>query len=175
MPKFVFFCATNRTNLELAKLLMGWAEETGAETEIVQLEDLNIPLFTPIVQQAGVPREAGMLNRKLIESDALILLAPEYNGSIPPVVTNAIAWMSVAGSDFRAAFNGRFAVVGSSSAGTGFKVIEAMRSQLNHLGMIVLARCFLSNSHKKQDPDSARAIFRQLIALVRKKGSNAKC
>ncbi len=166
MPKFVFFCATNRTNLKLAKLLMGLAEETGAETEIVQLEDLDIPLFTPTVQKAGVPEEAGILNRKLLESDALILLAPEYNGSIPPVVTNAIAWMSVSGSDFRAAFNGRFAVVGSSSAGTGFKVIEAMRSQLNHLGMIVLARAFLRNSYKNQDPDSARAIFRQLVALT---------
>ena len=166
MPKFVFFCATNRTNLKLTKLLEGLAQETGAETEIVQLEDLNIPLFTPAVQQSGIPQEAGMLTEKLLHSDALILVSPEYNGSIPPVVTNAIAWMSVGSSDFRAAFNGRFAVVGSSSAGTGFKVLEAMRSQLNHLGMIVLARSFLSNSQKEQDSDSARAIFRQLVALT---------
>ena len=166
MPKFVFFCATNGKNLQLAKLLTGLAQEVGAETELVQLENLNIPLFTPTVHNAGVPEEAAKLNQKLIESNALILLAPEYNGSIPPVVTNTIAWMSVAGEDFRAAFNGRFAVVGSSSGGTGFKVIEAMRSQLNHLGMIVLARNFLSNSNKQQNPDTARLIFKQLIKLT---------
>lgn len=158
--------ATNGSNLQLAELLAGFAEEAGAEAEILKLEDLDLPLFTPGNKKAGgVPEAANELNEKLLHADALILLAPEYNGSIPPVVTNAIAWMSVAGDDFRAAFNGRFAVVGTHSGGGGFRVIEAMRSQLNHLGMIVLARTFQTSFSKQQNPDSARAIFKQLIAL----------
>jgi chromate reductase, NAD(P)H dehydrogenase (quinone) len=167
MSHFLFITATNGSNLQLTELLTGFAEEAGAETEVVQLEDLNLPLFTPSEKEAnGVPEIAHELNQKFISSDAIILLAPEYNGSIPPVITNAIAWMSVAGEDFRTAFNGRFAVVGTHSGGGGFKVIEAMRSQLNHLGMIVLARTFQTSFSKQQNPDSARAIFKQLIDLT---------
>ncbi|MCB1120373.1 MAG: NAD(P)H-dependent oxidoreductase [Verrucomicrobiae bacterium] len=169
MPHFLIMTATNGSNLQLAELLSGYAEEVGAETEILRLEDLSLPLFTPANKKArGVPDAAEALNKKLLETDALILLAPEYNGSIPPVVTNTIAWMSVAGDDFRAAFNGRFAVLGTHSGGSGFRVIEAMRSQLNHLGMIVLARTFQTSFSKQQNPDSARAIFKQLVELTSK-------
>ena len=169
MPHFLFLSATNGSNLQLAELLAGFAEEVGADTEILRMEDMNMPLFTQAEKEAnGVPASANELTSKFIESDALILLAPEYNGSIPPVVTNAIAWMSVTGDDFRTAFNGRFAVVGTHSGGGGFKVIEAMRSQLNHLGMIVIARTFQTSFSKKQEPDSARAIFKQLIDLTSK-------
>ena len=166
MPHFLFLSATNGSNLQLAELLTGFAEESGASTEIIRLEDLNMPLFTPSIKEAnGVPDSATELTQKFLAADALIFLAPEYNGSIPPVLTNAIAWMSVAGDDFRAAFNGRFAVVGTHSGGGGFKVLEAMRSQLNHLGMIVLARSFQTSFSKQQNPDSAHAIFNQLTKL----------
>lgn len=170
MPHFLFISATNGNNLKLTELLKDIAEEAGASTEILKLEDLDIPLYTPSAQKNnGVPLEADKLNTKLIESDALVLLAPEYNGSIPPVVTNAMAWMSVAGEDFRKAFNGRFALVGTHSGGGGFRVLEAMRSQLVHLGMIVLARNFQTNFKKQQDPDSAKAIFQQLVELTQSK------
>ncbi|MCZ6673529.1 MAG: NAD(P)H-dependent oxidoreductase [Verrucomicrobia bacterium] len=169
MPHFLFISATNGSNLQLTELLTEFAEELGATTEIVKLEDLDMPLYTPSEKEAsGVPEVANDLTQQFIKADALILLAPEYNGSIPPVVTNAIAWMSVAGDDFRAAFNGRFAVVGTHSGGGGFKVVEALRSQLNHLGMIVLARTFTTSFSKQQNPDSARAIFKQLVELTDK-------
>ncbi len=166
MTKLLFISATNGNNLKLANLLIELAKEGGAETELVQLEDLDLPLFTPSQNEKGVPEIAAKLTQKVINSDALILLSPEYNGSIPPVVTNAIAWMSTTGDDFREAFNGKFAVVGTHSGGGGFKVIEAQRSMLNHLGMIVLARTFTTNYSKEQNLDSAKAIFSQLNELI---------
>ena len=30
-----------------------------------------------------------------------VICAPEYNGSIPPVFTSTLAWLSVQGDDFR--------------------------------------------------------------------------
>ncbi len=169
MSHILFLSATNGSNLQLAELLTGFAEEAGATTEMVQLEELNMPLFTPTEKETnGVPAAASTLTQQFLKADAIVLLAPEYNGSIPPVVTNAIAWMSVAGDNFRAAFNGRFAVVGTHSGGGGFKVLEALRSQLNHLGMIVLARTFQTSFNKQQNPDSAKAIFQQLVELTSK-------
>lgn len=167
MAKFLFLTATNGNNLKLAQMLSEIAEDIGAETDIVQLGNLNLPLYTPESDKAGPPPKAAVeLVNELQEADAFILLAPEYNGSIPPVVVNAVAWMSRATDDWRAAFNGKFAVVGTHSGGGGHKVVEAMRSQLNHLGTIVLARTFTTNFKKPQNPDSARAIFSQLLDLV---------
>lgn len=166
MPHFLFLTATNGNNLELAKSLSNFAEAEGANTEIIQLDELNLPLFSPNNQERhGSPEAAEIVTIKLHAADALILLAPEYNGSIPPIVTTAIAWMSVAGSDFRAAFNGKFAAVGTHSGGNGFKVLEAMRSQLSHLGMIVIPRMF-NTSSQPQNPDSAKAIFKTLVDLT---------
>lgn len=166
MPHFLFISATNGNNLELAHELSSVAETEGATTELIQLDGLELPLFSPThKEQLPPPEAAQMLTNKLVAADALVLLAPEYNGSTPPLVTNAIAWMSVTSEDFRAAFNGKFAVIGTHSGGNGFKVLEAMRSQLNHLGMIVLARSF-NTSHQPQNPDSAKAIFKQLIRLA---------
>jgi len=167
MAEFLFLTATNGNNLKLAELLAPIASETGAGTKIVSLTDLDLPLYTPEFEKSsGCPQAAIDLVADLSSADALVLLAPEYNGSIPPVATNAIAWMSRAGDDWRSAFNGKFAVVGTHSGGGGFKVIEAMRSQLNHLGMIVIARSFTTNFQKEQNPDSARAIFQQLLDFV---------
>lgn len=167
MAEFLILTATNGNNLKLAELLAPIAREVGADAKILSLADLDLPLYTPENEKShGCPQVAVDLVEKLTSADAIVLLAPEYNGSIPPVVTNAIAWMSRAGEDWRAAFNGKFAVVGTHSGGGGHKVVEAMRSQLNHLGMIVLARTFTTNFQKQQNPDSARAIFEQLLDIV---------
>jgi len=167
MAKLLFISSTTDNNFKLAKLLEPIAAAVGFECEIVVLPSLELPLFTPEAEDLlGVPEAAAELVEKLAGADALVLLAPEYNGSIPPVTSNAIAWMSRSTEDWRDAFNGKFAIVGTHSGGGGFKVIEALRSQLNHLGMIVLARSFATNFKKAQNPDSAKAIFEQLHALL---------
>ncbi|MEM9160401.1 MAG: NAD(P)H-dependent oxidoreductase [Verrucomicrobiota bacterium] len=167
MPKIILISSTTNHNLKLAELLAPIADQAGFESEIIVLPQLDLPLYTPEAEDNGTPSAAVELVEKLTDADALVLLAPEYNGSIPPVVTNAIAWMSRATEDWREAFNGKFAIVGTHSGGGGFKVVEAMRSQLTHLGMIVLARTFTTNFQKQQNPDSAKAIFEQLASLLK--------
>jgi len=168
MPSFLIVSATTGNNLKLAELLAPIAQAAGADTELVRLPNLELPLYVPGAEESGIPEAAKSLTAKLDAADALVLLAPEYNGSIPPIVSNAIAWMSLIGDDFRKAFNGKFAVVGTHSGGAGFKITEAMRSQLNHLGMIVLARTFTTSYQKEQSEVSAKAIFEQLVGLTSK-------
>ena len=45
------------------------------------------------------------LTNAFIESSGLIICAPEYNGSIPPIITNMIAWISVSTDNWRDGFN----------------------------------------------------------------------
>ena len=49
------------------------------------------------------------------------------------VLTSAIAWLSVQGSDFRALFNGRPVVIATHSGSGGHTVLTALRLQLAHL------------------------------------------
>ena len=89
-------------------------------------------------------------------------VAPEYNGSIPPTLSNAIAWLSVGTEDFRELFNGKGAAIATHSGGGGQKVLVAMRLQLSHLGVNVLGRELLTSSQRELNEDSARAVLGML-------------
>ncbi|BDY06172.1 NADPH-dependent FMN reductase [Ferrimonas sp. YFM] len=53
-----------------------------------------IPLYSQDLQQMGFPESVETLHRQLMESDAILLVTPEYNYSIPGVLKNAIDWLS---------------------------------------------------------------------------------
>ena len=158
--------ATSGNNLKLATALEVVAKELGAEVQIINLEELGLPLYTPSEEKNGMPGNAVTLTEQLTNSKGTIWLAPEYNGSIPPVVTNAIAWVSRAGGEnWRDAFNYRYAVVGTHSGGGGAKLVGAMKQQLEHLGTTVLARSVITNYQKELNLDSAKTILTQLLEL----------
>ena len=94
-----------------------------------------------------------------------VICSPEYNGSIPPVLTSAIAWLSVQGSDFRALFNGRPVVIATHSGGAGHGVLTAMGLQLAHLGAHVLGRQLSSNSDHPVKDDSIADLISRLHQL----------
>jgi chromate reductase len=161
------FSATSGNNLKLAQALEGVVKELGAEAKVINLEELNLPLYTPPAEKEGMPEKAKWLCEEITNSKGSVWLAPEYNGSIPPVVNNAIAWVSRAGGeDWRAAFNGRYAVVGTHSGGGGTHLSIALANQLEYLGTTVLARKIITNYNKELNPDSAKTILGQLISLA---------
>ena len=51
-----------------------------------------------------------------------MICAPEYNGSIPPILSNFIAWLSISGADFRNFFNGQ---IGKFELASGQMVASA--------------------------------------------------
>ena len=81
------------------------------------------------------------------------VIAPEYNGSIPPVLSNAIAWLSVR-DDFRALFNDAIAMATVSGSG-GMELLVSLRIQLTHLGAQVVGRQLLGN--KSNHPKTRRS------------------
>ena len=165
--KVLILCATKNNNWNLSENLKGHIEKLDMEAELICLEDLNLPLYTPSKEADGEVKEAKDLTEKLIAANGLILVAPEYNGSIPAVTINAISWVSRSGGeDWRAAFNGKIAVVATHSGGGGAKVCSAMRQQLEHLGSVVLPRPIVTNYSKELNPESAEAIFSQMKKLM---------
>jgi len=164
--KLLIISATSRNNFELAKQIDTIAESFSIGKELINLEDYNIPIYTPIKQAEGIPEEVSELTMKFINSSGFIFCAPEYNGSIPPILTNLIAWISVSTDKWREVFNGKKALLASHSGGGGHNLIQSLRIQLNHLGTIVLPRTIIVNSYTKFDLDSTKNKIQQLIKLL---------
>ncbi|WP_398334020.1 NADPH-dependent FMN reductase [Vulcanococcus sp.] len=157
--------ASNGANLQLAQRFAAAAAAQGLQSRVVDLVALDLPLFTPLAQAAGTPPGLAALQRQLAAAARLVICAPEYNGSIPPVLTSAIAWLSVQGDDFRALFNGRPVAIATHSGGGGHTVLAALRLQLAHLGAHVVGRQLVSNAHQPAKDDSINDLIRRLRHL----------
>ena len=159
--------ASNNKNLELAYQLDKIVQQMGHNTRVIDLVAQDIPLYTPKHQsEKGVPEQIQELASIFLETDAMIFVAPEYNGGIPPVLTSAIAWLSVKGDDWRGYFNGKSAALATHSGGNGNHVIEAMRSQFSYIGMNLVGRSIVTNGQKPLSLDSAQQVIKQLIKIT---------
>lgn len=91
----------------------------GAQLEIGSIE--GIPLYDGDVEAAqGIPPAVDSLKRRITETQALLLVTPEYNNSIPGVFKNAIDWLSRPPADIAKVFGDRpVGVIGASPGGFG--------------------------------------------------------
>ena len=163
MPSdLIVLTASNGGNLKLAERFVKAAAAQNATAELIDLTQLDVPLFTPRVKEAGAGPDLVTLHDKLQQTPRWVICAPEYNGSIPPCLTNAIAWLSVQGDDFRALFNGRPVVIATFSGGGGMELLLSLRIQLTHLGAEVVGRQLLSNHAKPAKDESIQDLLQRL-------------
>ncbi len=81
----------NRRLTEAAAALIA---ARGVEVEILDPEALRtLPHFDQDLE-ADSPEAVEALRAKIAEADGLLLATPEYNGSIPSVLKNAVDWAS---------------------------------------------------------------------------------
>lgn len=165
MSEILILLSSTGKNAELGSELARRVESMGGAARIESLVELELPLYSSKTESAGIPAEAAALATRLSAARALIVLAPEYNGGLPPVLTNAIAWISRSGGDWRAAFNGKLCAIGTVSGGNGLHALAALRQQLSYLGVTVLGRQLCVTREKPLNPDSAEAVVKQLLAL----------
>ena len=93
-PKIGFLCGSLREgsiNKQLSKALQKKAKAMGAKTGEINLGTYDLPIY-----HGDLKTPAGV--RKLISRmksfDGIIIVSPEYNGGLPPVLKNAIDWTS---------------------------------------------------------------------------------
>lgn len=79
-------------NRQLAEL----AIESAPEGVRLQLFDRlgELPFYNEDIDNDGVAEPVTALRRAAAEADAALVVTPEYNGSIPGVLKNAIDWLS---------------------------------------------------------------------------------
>ncbi|HET7667055.1 MAG TPA: NADPH-dependent FMN reductase, partial [Mycobacterium sp.] len=79
-------------NRQLAEL----AVESAPEGVHLQLFDRlgELPFYNEDLNTDNVPEPVATLRATAAEADAALVVTPEYNGSIPGVLKNAIDWLS---------------------------------------------------------------------------------
>lgn len=136
-------------NSRLAKIATGIVEKNGGVVDHAEMNDFDCPSFNIDIEKGpGFPKGATELRERLLASDAFIIASPEYNGSMPGLLKNAIDWVS----RFRPQpFNERHALLMSASPSLagGNKGLWSLRMPLEHLGARVFPDMFsLAAAHK---------------------------
>ena len=166
--KLLIIAASNGENLKLAKRFLAAGQELNYSCELLDLTESknDLPIFNPRQNSKDkAPENLQSINTQMKNHSHWVICAPEYNGSIPPILTNAIAWLSVQGKDFRSLFNERPIAIASFSGGGCMELLLSMRIQLTHLGALVLGRQLATNKSKIAEDSSINAILNQLLKL----------
>jgi chromate reductase len=138
MSKIVGVAGSLRSGSLNAALLRAAAElmPAGSELEIGTIK--GIPLYDADLEQAeGIPPAVALLKEQIAVADALLLVTPEYNNSMPGVFKNALDWLSRPPADSARIFRGRrVALIGASPGGFGTVLSQnAWLPVLRTLGM----------------------------------------
>jgi len=168
--EIIIISASCGKNLELSKKFLEKSAEMKISSEILDLTTLDVPLFNPrIHNKENIPVKILEIKEKLFATEKWIICAPEYNGSIPPILTNFIAWLSISGDDFRNLFNGQPIAIATFSGGVGLELLTSLRIQLVHLGSQVLGRQLFSSFSKPFDSKTIEDIIQRLSQMKKLK------
>jgi chromate reductase, NAD(P)H dehydrogenase (quinone) len=88
----------------------------------IEVESIRgIPLYDGDVEiEQGLPARAAELKERIVGSDALLLVTPEYNNSIPGTFKNAIDWLTRPAADVPRVFRNRpVGLIGASPGAYG--------------------------------------------------------
>ena len=158
--------ASNGENLNLANRFAQIGNTLDITSEILDLTTIELPIYNPRTNaKKGVPPRAIELSKQMGAIPRWVICAPEYNGSIPPVFTSSIAWLSVTEENFRNLFNGRPIAMASFSGGGGMELLLSLRIQLTHLGAQVVGRQLMSNSGRPAKNESIQDLLMRLMQM----------
>jgi len=171
---------TGSLNARLAAAAACEFAQAGVEVTRISLADFPLPIYDGDLQtKSGVPKNAVNLKRMMSAHHGVLIVTPEYNASVPPLVKNAIDWVSrvqdaheVRGQVFR---ERAFAISAASESRLGgTRSLAALRLILtachatvipNQLALSFASAAYDDMDRLKHPPDieALGALVRQLI------------
>ncbi|HST69610.1 MAG TPA: NADPH-dependent FMN reductase [Solirubrobacterales bacterium] len=156
-------------------LLREAAERLPAGAELVEFEQLReIPPYDADLEAEETPEAVAELRRAMREADAVLVVTPEYNHSIPGVLKNALDWASRPAG--QSALMGKpAAVIGASTGMFGAVWAQAeTRKVLGALGGRVVeaelpvarAKELYRDGHLELSPEQSHQLEEILATLV---------
>lgn len=98
---------------------------SGTDVEIASIA--GIPLYDGDLESTqGLPDAVTALKDRIASADGLLLVTPEYNGSLPGVLKNAIDWLSRPAKDIARVFGDKpVALLGATPGMGGTRLSQA--------------------------------------------------
>ena len=82
-------------NAKLAAAAAHEFAQAGAEVTRISLSDFPLPIYDGDLQsKSGVPKHAVNLKRMMSAHHGVLIVTPEYNSSVPPLLKNTIDWVT---------------------------------------------------------------------------------
>lgn len=146
MPKILAFSGSIRRDSWNRKLIQSAGDATraaGGDVTLIDLADYPLPLYNgDLEDRDGLPDNALRLKAVFKAHDALLIASPEYNSSIPPLLKNALDWVSREwqGESGLVPYQNKVAAILAASPGAlgGMRMLPHLRQILNTLGVLVL-------------------------------------
>ncbi len=118
-------------------------QTAGLDAVFADLRDYPMPLYDGDLEaEQGLPAAARELKELARNTDAFLIASPEYNGSYPAVLKNAIDWISrpEPGERHLEVFAGKMAAIVSASPGPGGgrRVLRQLRELLEMMRVTVI-------------------------------------
>jgi chromate reductase, NAD(P)H dehydrogenase (quinone) len=168
---------TGSLNARLAAAAAYEFAQADAEVTRISLGDFPLPIYDGDLQsKSGVPKNAINLKRMIGAHQGVLIVTPEYNSSVPPLVKNTIDWVTrvqdaseARGQVFRET---PFAIAAASGGRLGgTRALAALRLILSacHATVIPnqLALSFADQAYDDMDRLKHPADIEALNALVR--------
>ncbi len=145
MAKLLVFSGSSRresVHTRLAVLVASVAEQEGAQTTLIRLEDFDIPIYNgDLEEEHGLPGDIKRLKALLSENTGLIITCPEYNGFMTPLLINTINWCtrSEEATPDLSGFADKAVLVASGSPSSlgGIRANTHLKTMLSGIGAIV--------------------------------------
>lgn len=142
----------------------------------ITITDLRpIPMYDEDVRTAGLPAPVQALKDQVRAADAILLVTPEYNFSIPGVLKNAIDWLSRPPEQ---PFDGKpLAIMGASPGPVGTarvqyhlrQVMSALNAFIVNKPEVFIGNCASKFNEKGELTDETTAKFiGELLASLQK-------
>ena len=183
--KILIIPGSLRTGSHNAKLAMVAASEfarAGADVTRISLDDYPLPIYDGDLQaESGVPKNAVNLKRMMGSHDGVLIVTPEYNSSVPPLVKNTIDWITRVQDPHESrgqVFRERPFAIAAASEGRlgGTRALAALRLILSACHATVvpnqMALSFADQAYddmdrlrKEADIEALKALVRQLIEV----------
>lgn len=174
---------TGSLNARLAAVAIDALVRADVDVTRLSLGDFPLPIYDgDLEEKSGVPKHAVNLKRMIGSHDGVMLVTPEYNSSLPPLLKNAIDWVSrvedaneLQGQVFR---DRPFAIASASEGRLGgTRCLAALRLILsgcratvipNQLALSFADQAYDDSDRLKHAGDAAalRAMTQQLIDVA---------
>jgi NAD(P)H-dependent FMN reductase len=158
--KILAFWASSRKNSCNKKLIQIAAKYlTNFEFVVnqIDLKDYPLPFYDPNIKETEkLPTNVIKIRNMIIESDILLIAAPEYNYSMPAILKNLIDWASRSEKNeaTREAFRNKKVVLMSASGGPdgGVYLLNHLKDVMQIVGCIVISnKIAIPKSHSAFD------------------------